>query len=95
MHAGVPQRPFAQGRAFLLLLSPLPTCPHNETMADAFDSGEGLSVEGDAVDLNQLKGLFTEWLDSDVQDGLYRCACVCLVVHDVCVCVRFCVLYGS
>lgn len=42
-------------------------------MADAFDSGEGLSVEGESVDLNQLKGLFTEWLDSDVQDGIYRC----------------------
>ncbi|CAM9555031.1 unnamed protein product, partial [Ectocarpus sp. 13 AM-2016] len=41
-------------------------------MADAFDSGEGLPVEGDNVDLNQLKGLFTEWLDSDVQDGIYR-----------------------
>lgn len=41
-------------------------------MTDFFESGEGLSVEGDAVDLNQLKGLFTEWLDSDVQDGLYR-----------------------
>ncbi|CAM9139800.1 unnamed protein product [Choristocarpus tenellus] len=24
------------------------------------------------MDLNQLKGLFTEWLDSDVQDGIYR-----------------------
>lgn len=42
-------------------------------MADAFDSGEGLSIEGETVDLNQLKGLFTEWLDSDVQDGIYRC----------------------
>ena len=41
-------------------------------MADAFDSGEGLAVEGESVDLNQLKGLFTEWLDSDVQDGIYR-----------------------
>lgn len=43
-------------------------------MADAFDSGEGLAVEGESVDLNQLKGLFTEWLDSDVQDGIYRYA---------------------
>lgn len=42
-------------------------------MADAFDPREGLSVEGESVDLNQLKGLFTEWLDSDVQDGVYRC----------------------
>lgn len=42
-------------------------------MADAFDTGEGPSVEGETVDLNQLKGLFTEWLDSDVQDGIYRC----------------------
>lgn len=42
-------------------------------MADAFDSGDGPSVEGESVDLNQLKGLFTEWLDSDVQDGIYRC----------------------
>eukprot|EP00752_Nemacystus_decipiens_P011885 g10538.t1 len=41
-------------------------------MANAFDSGESLSVEGESVDLNQLKGLFTEWLDSDVQDGIYR-----------------------
>lgn len=45
-------------------------------MADAFDSGEGLngalSIEGENMDLNQLKGLFTEWLDSDVQDGIYR-----------------------
>eukprot|EP00903_Cladosiphon_okamuranus_P019662 g18075.t1 len=41
-------------------------------MADAFDSGEGFSVEGESVNLNQLKGLFTEWLDSDVQDGIYR-----------------------
>lgn len=45
-------------------------------MADAFDSGEGLndalSIEGENMDLNQLKGLFTEWLDSDVQDGVYR-----------------------
>lgn len=45
-------------------------------MAYTFDSGEGLSngfaVEGDNMDLNQLKGLFTEWLDSDVQDGIYR-----------------------
>lgn len=47
-------------------------------MADAFDSGEGLAVEGDNVDLNQLKGLFTEWLDSDVQDGIYRCVSVFL-----------------
>lgn len=42
-------------------------------MADALDTGEGLSIEGETVDLNQLKGLFTEWLDSDVQDGIYRC----------------------
>lgn len=45
-------------------------------MADVFDSGErvtnGLSIEGETMDLNQLKGLFTEWLDSDVQDGVYR-----------------------
>lgn len=45
-------------------------------MTDAFDSGEGLSnglsIEGENMDLNQLKGLFTEWLDSDVQDGIYR-----------------------
>lgn len=45
-------------------------------MGDVFDSGEGLSVEGESVDLNQLKGLFTEWLDSDVQDGIYRCVYV-------------------
>ncbi|CAM9104625.1 unnamed protein product [Discosporangium mesarthrocarpum] len=43
-----------------------------------FDEGmrEGLPdgplVEGETMDLNQLKGLFTEWLDSDVQDGIYR-----------------------
>ena len=46
------------------------------SMADAFDSGTNLNssprVEGDTMDLNQLKGLFTEWLDSDVQDGIYR-----------------------
>lgn len=47
-------------------------------MADAFDSGEGLSIQGETVDLNQLKGLFTEWLDSDVQDGIYRCVFCCL-----------------
>jgi len=56
-------------------------------MTDVFDAGEGLSVEGDAVDLNQLKGLFTEWLDSDVQDGLYRCACVSVLCRRV-----FCLL---
>lgn len=45
-------------------------------MTDVFDSGEvhgdGLSIEGEDMDRNQLKGLFTEWLDSDVQDGIYR-----------------------
>ncbi|CAM9305987.1 unnamed protein product [Laminaria digitata] len=45
-------------------------------MADALDSGEGasigLSIEGENMDQNQLTGLFTEWLDSDVQNGIYR-----------------------
>lgn len=49
-------------------------------MAD--DIGGALSVEGETVDLNQLKGLFTEWLDSDVQDGIYRCVyCLHTVRH--------------
>lgn len=43
---------------------------------DVIDSGEelnnGQSIEGEPMDLNQLQGLFTEWLDSDVQDGIYR-----------------------
>lgn len=43
---------------------------------DVMDSGEninnGQSIEGEPMDLNQLQGLFTEWLDSDVQDGIYR-----------------------
>lgn len=45
-------------------------------MADVVNPGAGqgaaLSIEGESMDLNQLKGLFTEWLDSDVQDGIYR-----------------------
>lgn len=45
-------------------------------MADTLDAGEGpssgLSIEGENMDQNQLTGLFTEWLDSDVQNGIYR-----------------------
>lgn len=44
-------------------------------MADAFHGEEisnEFSIEGENMDHNQLKGLFTEWLDSDVEDGIYR-----------------------
>eukprot|EP00904_Undaria_pinnatifida_P009364 jgi/Undpi1/5558/HiC_scaffold_2.g00835.m1 len=45
-------------------------------MADALDSGEGpsggFSIEGENMDQNQLASLFAEWLESDVENGLYR-----------------------
>lgn len=44
-------------------------------MAAALNPSEelnnGQSNDGE-VDLNQAQSMFTEWLDSDVQDGIYR-----------------------